>query len=119
MKLIVILSHGSRSKNSNILTEKVARSVGKALNMNVAIANLQLSPPYLEEVIERAYKEGVRNFVIHPFFLHKGVHVEEDIPAMIAKLQEQYSDATFVLTDVTGSSNFIVDAVLETVRGSL
>lgn len=119
MELIIILSHGSRSKNSNFLTEKVAKKVREALDIKTVIANLQLSPPYLEDVVEQAYKEGVRSFVIHPFFLHKGVHVEEDIPYTINSLQQRYVDAKFTLTDVTGSSNLVIDAVIETVRGNL
>lgn len=119
MELIIILSHGSRSKNSNVLTEKVAKKVSETLNIKAAIANLQLSPPYLEDVVEQAYQEGVRSFIIHPFFLHKGVHVEEDIPNTINSLQQRYDDAKFTLTDVTGNSSLVIDAVIETVRGNL
>ncbi len=119
MKVVVILSHGSRSKNSNLLTEKVAESLSRELNIKAVIANLQLSPPYLEEVIEKAYNEGVRCFIVHPFFLHKGVHVEEDIPKEIEKLKETYKDAEFILTDVTGSSSFVHTAVCHIVRSCL
>lgn len=119
MKVLVILSHGSRSKNSNTLTEKVAEEISKRQGVKAVIANLQLSPPYLEDVIEREYREGMRSFIIHPFFLHRGVHVEEDIPREIESLKAKYPDAQFLLTDVTGSSGYIVKAVMETLEGLL
>lgn len=119
MKVFVILSHGSKSKNSNILTEKVAKEVFNRLKVRTVIANLQLSSPYLEDVIEDEYKKGARTFIIHPFFLHKGVHVEEDIPKAVEQLKTKYPDAEFMLTDVTGSSEYIVKAVKETLEKTL
>lgn len=116
MKIFVILGHGSKSKNSNTLTEKVADEISKTLNVRAVIANLQLSPPFLEDVIEREYKQGARSFIVHPFFLHKGVHVEEDIPNEIEKLKGKYTDADFFLTDVTGSSGYIIKAVIEMLK---
>lgn len=119
MKTIIILSHGSKSKNSNVLTEKVAKGVSDALNQKVVIANLQLSPPYLNDVVQNEYDLGTREFIIHPFFLHKGVHVEHDIPGEIEALKSKYPDASFSFTDVTGASELIIKAVIGLVRRSL
>lgn len=116
MKTVILLSHGSRSKNSNTLTEKVAEAVSKRLNLRTVIANLQLSPPYLEEVIQKEYEAGIRSFIIHPFFLHEGIHVEEDIPLEVKKMSDRYRDAQFMLTEVTGKSGFIIDAVIEILK---
>lgn len=119
MKTIIILSHGSKSKNSNVLTEKVAKGVSEALNQKVVIANLQLASPYLNDVVKNEYDSGTREFIVHPFFLHKGVHVEKDIPEEIEKLKSKYPDAYFSLTDVTGTSELVIKAVISLVRESL
>ena len=112
MKTIIILSHGSKSKNSNVLTEKVAKGVSDALNQKVV-------PPYLNDVVQNEYDLGTREFIIHPFFLHKGVHVKHDIPGEIEALKSKYPDASFSLTDVTGASELIIKAVIGLVRRSL
>lgn len=119
MKAIIILSHGSKSKNSNKLPEKVALELEQKLKLKTFIANLQLSEPYLNDVVEKAYKDGYRNFIIHPFFLHKGVHVEEDIPKILDSLKKKYDDASFIMTDVTGEHPSIINAALEVVREAL
>jgi sirohydrochlorin ferrochelatase len=119
MDVIIILSHGSKNKNSNVLTARVAEEVGKELGAKTVMANLQLSSPYLHDIVEREYEEGARRFIIHPFFLHNGVHVEEDIPEEIESLQKEYPDAVFVMTGVTGDHPFISKAATEMIRKSL
>lgn len=110
---IIILSHGSRSKNGNELSNEIKSEIEARLNRKVAFANLQLSEPYFTDVVKALYEEGEREFIIHPFFLHKGIHVLEDIPKEVEELKRVYPDANFMLTPVTGKSKFIKEAVLE------
>lgn len=112
---IIILSHGSRSKNGNDLSREVAREVEKKLNKKTVFANLQLSEPYFSDVIKELYESGEREFIIHPFFLHKGIHVIEDIPKEIESLKNLYPDAVFKLTDITGKSSYIMSAVIDVI----
>lgn len=118
-ELVIILSHGSKSRNSNVLTEKVAGEVGAKLGIRTVFANLQLSPPYLDQIIEAEYSAGVRRFIIHPFFLHKGVHVEDDIPSAVDSMKARHSDAEFVLTPVLGEHPAIGNAVVEVVKAAV
>lgn len=119
MKVIVILSHGSKNKNSNNLPLKVAKDLENNTGVRTLIANLQLSPPYLDEVIEDEYKKGVRNFVIHPFFLHEANHVMHDIPEYFVKLKEKFKDANFIMTDITGNHPMISKIVEDQIRSFL
>lgn len=119
MKEIIILSHGSKNKNSNELPIKVAKDVEKSTGIKTLIANLQLSPPYLDDVIEEEYKKGVKTFVIHPFFLHNGNHVMYDIPEYIEKLKARFNDVNFIITDITGSHPMISKLVEDKIRNFL
>lgn len=110
---IIILSHGSKSKNGNDLSRDVAKEVEKRFNKRTVFANLQLSEPYFSDVIKELYEKGEREFIIHPFFLHKGLHVVEDIPKEIENLKSLYSDAVFKVTDITGKSSYIKLAVID------
>lgn len=119
MKEIIILSHGSKNKNSNELPLKVAKEVERSTGVKTLIANLQLSPPYIDEVIEEEYKKGVKTFIIHPFFLHKANHVMFDIPECLEKLKEKFKDVNFVVTDITGSHPMISRLVEDKIRSFL
>lgn len=119
MKVIIILSHGSKNKNSNNLPIKVAEEVEKSTGIKTLIANLQLSPPFLDEVIEEAYKDGIREFIIHPFFLHNANHVMYDIPEYLEKLKEKHRDISFIVTEITGSHPMISRLVEDQIRSFL
>ncbi len=110
---IIILSHGSRSKNGNDLSEKIAEELTKLLKRKTVFANLQLSEPYFRDIVKELYEEGERDFIIHPFFLHQGVHVLEDIPKEVEELKSLYNDASFKISDITGKSSLIKYAVLD------
>ncbi len=119
MKVIVILSHGSKNKNSNNLPLRVAKDIEKNTGVKTLIANLQLSSPYLDEVVEKEYKKGARCFVIHPFFLHRANHVMHDIPEYISKLKEKFNDIEFIMTDITGNHPLISKIVEDQIRSFL
>ncbi|MCX7770397.1 MAG: CbiX/SirB N-terminal domain-containing protein [Proteobacteria bacterium] len=119
MKEIIILSHGSKNENSNKLPLKVAREIEKNTGIKTLIANLQLSPPYLDEVIEEEYNRGIRNFIIHPFFLHNGNHVMFDIPEYLEKLKERFGEINFIVTEITGNHPMISKIVEEQIRSFL
>jgi len=116
MKTIIILSHGSRHENGNSLSKKIASGIEEKTGITTRIANLQLSPPYLDDVIEEEYKKGVREFLINPFFLHKGVHVIKDIPEYLKNLEKKYGDVKFVLTEVVGEHPDLVGIVENILR---
>ncbi len=116
---IIILSHGSRGSKGNDLSKEVAEELAKRLERKAVFANLQLSEPYLIDVVKELYEKGEREFIIHPFFLHEGIHVTDDIPKEIEELQKEYQDASFKITPITGKSRFIKEAAFNIVSGEL
>ncbi len=116
---IIILSHGSRGSRGNDLSKETAIEVENRLGARTVFANLQLAKPYLTQVVKDLYDEGEREFIIHPFFLHEGVHVNEDIPKEIEELKKEYADASFRITAITGKSGLIKEAVIQMVSGEI
>lgn len=119
MKTIIILSHGSRNENGNEQPKRVAKEIEEKTGIKTLIANLQLSPPYLDDVIDEEYKNGIREFLIHPFFLHNGVHVMVDIPDYLKGLENKYGDIKFILTKITGEHPLIPKIVEDILRSYL
>jgi sirohydrochlorin cobaltochelatase len=96
-------------KKEKILTTKLTPS-GKNLNCLVATACLELSSQPLSESIEQFAKisdrAGFKTLRILPLFLAPGVHVKEDLPATVGRLQQNLSErVTLDLRSYLGSNS--------------
>jgi sirohydrochlorin ferrochelatase len=88
---IVIFAHGSRIEAANeavrTIAEKFARAGGHS---NVQAAFLELGQPDLSGAVDRLAAAGVRKVLIIPYFLTLGIHLERDLPALIAEIGRRY-----------------------------
>ena len=92
MEIVLIIGHGSPSKETNAL-EEVSKAIHKKSHPGcekncVRTAYLQFNAPTIGEAIERAINDGAEKLIIHPYFLNRGVHVTESIPEIIKKAKE-------------------------------
>jgi sirohydrochlorin ferrochelatase len=116
----VILGHGSRVREANESLQEIAKMVKEDLNnQGVISAFMGFSQPSLEGAVAELVDGGCSNIVIMPFFLYKGIHLQEDIPAKLDKLGEKYGDqASFTLTHHLGADKRLAEIVLERIRGA-
>jgi len=109
-KVIVFLSHGSRSedfqKGFNQIIDLVKE---KRKDLKIYGANMELCSPTLEETIEKIVKEDkdITKIGIVPFFLFEGIHIKEDIPEIekiIEEEQKKYKDK--IVTEIDALDMF-------------
>ncbi|MBS4024823.1 MAG: sirohydrochlorin cobaltochelatase [Clostridia bacterium] len=115
----VILGHGSRAREANESLQEITKMVKENLyNQRVISAFMGFSQPSLEDAVAELVDVGCSNIVIMPFFLYKGIHLQEDIPEKMDKLGEKYGDqASFTLTHHLGTDKRLAEIVLERIRG--
>ncbi len=101
---VIILGHGSRSKDADRAIRAVVDGVKKAGSFAVVEhAFLQYVPPTPQEVLESCVGQKVNRVVIVPFFLQAGAHVTRDIPELIEKARKQHPDIEIMVTDYVGA----------------
>jgi len=113
---IIILGHGSRRKevghSFRVLVDRIAKRVPGA---GVVPAFFSLGTPTLEQQVDLLLGRGVTRIVIMPYFLYNGVHVEKDIPALVAGLKREHPDVRFsvlgTLENDPGLEDLLVDRV--------
>lgn len=80
---VVIVDHGSRAKASNdMLLEFVdlyKRSTGARV---VEAAHMELAAPSVADAVDACVRQGARRVVVAPYFLSRGRHVQQDVPAL-------------------------------------
>lgn len=107
MNVLILLSHGSRRRESNEEMQQLADAVaGVAGNPfdRVVCAFQQFGQPPFERVLADLADAGADRMVIYPLFLASGNHVREDVPGMMAQARNQYPAIRFTVLPHLGQS---------------
>ncbi len=111
---IIVLGHGSRAEKAReVFNELVDKLADKLADKRVGGAAMELASPTLPEKVSHFASQGIKKIVILPLFLYPGIHVQEDIPAQIAALEEEYPEIEFILADILGTDDKLVDIMIE------
>lgn len=115
---LVLVAHGSRRQASNQevtnLTEQIARIMQPQYPI-VCTGFLELAEPLIPDAIQKCIDQGAEQVKIIPYFLSAGRHVEEDIPAEIAKVQTNNPAVTLTLLPHIGGSKAMISLIQDAV----
>ncbi len=117
---VLILAHGSRQRDTeqtlNVLVDKVKNLTGAA---NIETAFLQFSNNLLPVGLDRLVNKGCTKIHIIPYFLFNGVHIQEDIPAELAKYKAQHPGIELCLGETLGADDRLAAILAERVQAAL
>jgi len=77
------------------------------------VAYVQFVAPPIPEAVAQLVGEGVREIVVLPVFLGKGVHVREDIPHLLQRAQRAHPEVRFRLAPPLGYDEKLADILLD------
>ena len=114
---MIVLGHGSRRREvGEAFTAMVGRVAQSLPGMTVLPAFFSLGEPTLADQVRRLAADGCSRIVIMQYFLYNGVHIEQDIPEMIAELRREMPGLEFVvqptLQDDPAMERLIADRLL-------
>jgi sirohydrochlorin ferrochelatase len=85
---LIIFAHGSRIETANQGVRAIAAQLAQATAVeHVVPAFLELGQPDLAGAAASLAKLGVSRIVIIPYFLTLGLHLERDLPQLVAGLK--------------------------------
>ena len=114
---MIVLGHGSRrTEVAQRFTAMVGRVAALVRDAEVLPAFFSLGEPTLADQVRTLAVQGCERIVVMQYFLYNGVHIEQDIPEMIAALEEEFPKVEFVLQptlqDDPALERLIVDRLL-------
>lgn len=116
-KALLFLGHGSRAKEANEAMYRVIDLVREATDFDIVEAGfLDLNPPLVAEAMEVCARKGAGRVLVMPYFLHLGMHVQRDLPRVIAELREQYPQVEIVLGRHIGFHPKLAEIFIERVQ---
>lgn len=117
MKAIVIIGHGSRSREAQLQFMEVVSKVREKADELVEGAFMELAEPGFGAVVASLAAKGVDEIVVYPLFLFAGVHIKEDIPNLIEEVSKKHEGVRFSMAQPIGVRDELVDIVLNSVKG--
>lgn len=111
---ILLVAHGSRRQVANLEVQQMAIRLGhEVTNAKVTCAFLELAEPSIPAALQAGIDHGADNITIVPYFLANGRHVAEDIPALVALVQEKNPAIKISISPYIGGSNGMIDLLLQ------
>lgn len=114
---LVVFAHGSRIEDANQGVRRVAAELASAGSFDhVEPAFLELGQPDLAGAVARLAGRGVRRIVVLPYFLTLGVHLERDLPRIVADLALQHPGIEIRVTPPLEGHPALVQILLDRVK---
>lgn len=113
MRGIIVFAHGSRVESANEAVRAVAASLAQACGERVEAAFLELGQPDLPAAAARLVEAGVDSITVIPYFLTLGLHMERDLPPLIATISLSYNGLSIAVTPPLDGHPALVQALLD------
>ncbi|WZZ07804.1 hypothetical protein YC2023_093725 [Brassica napus] len=122
---IIIVDHGSRRRESNIMLEFPEEFV-KMFKDNTgypivepAHMDAELAEPSIKSAFSLCVQQGAKRVVVSPFFLFPGRHWHQDIPALTADAAKEFPSISYLITAPLGLHNLLIDVVNDRIQHCL
>ncbi len=117
MKGILLIAHGSKTKESNIIFENVVNLIKKQyVNDFVIGATIKFSDISIDDSLLKFINLDIKEIIIVPYFLFDGVHVTVDIPNIVNNFLKNYPEVKVSFTSSIGKSPIITDIVVNLIN---
>src|SRR5262245_15981711 len=116
---IIIVDHGSRREESNLMLEEIASLFAKRFAEAYEIvepAHMELAEPSIASAYAKCVARGAQRVVVCPFFLGPGKHWTQDIPRLTAEAAQQHPATRYHVTKTLGIDDLILDLLDKRVR---
>lgn len=119
-KVLVVVSHGSKRRESNQEFENFIEKLNKINQQKekqieayqeVRGACLEFASPQLETVIKNLLKQGYKKFDILPLFIFGGYHVRQDIPERLQKLKSKFEQLNYRILEHPAAAEDFADYI--------
>jgi len=111
---IIIVDHGSRLSESNLMLEELSRQFAKRFADKYQIvepAHMEIAEPSIATAYTNCVKRGAGRIVVCPFFLGPGKHWTQDIPRLTADAAVNFPQTQFHVAQTLGIDDLILDLV--------
>ena len=117
---ILVVGHGSRRREANDDVRRASDRIAECGSFQfVEAAFLEIEHPNIKEGVARLVRRGVREIVVHPYFLSPGRHTRGDIPAEVQAAADAHPEVTFWISEPLSAHPLVISASIERIRETI
>ena len=116
-KAVLIVSHGSRSKDAVTEFHQVVEAVSSRYKTTkVKGAFMELSEPDIPTVVKELSESGITEIAVIPYFLFMGNHIKHDIPEILNEQKAIYPHLNFEFGRPIGFEPLLGDILIKRIE---
>lgn len=109
---LILFAHGARDPEWAAPFQKIRDLVRhRRPDLIVELAYLEIMTPRLTEAMDRIAGSGVADVTVAPLFMAQGGHLKEDVPRLLAEVQQRHPDVQLRLLPAVGEVDSILSAI--------
>ncbi|MCL1913056.1 MAG: CbiX/SirB N-terminal domain-containing protein [Eubacteriaceae bacterium] len=117
MKGVLVLAHGSRATETEDTLDQVLTIVKeKTPDTIIECAFMEFSDRTVAKGFETMDAHGVTQLKVVPYFLFMGIHLQQDIPKILAECSVGHPNIKYELTGTLGIDERIADIIVERIK---
>jgi precorrin-8X/cobalt-precorrin-8 methylmutase len=111
---VLLAAHGSKRPEANAGVHQLAERLSARLGgVPVRAGFLEFAAPDIPETATALVGEGVSSILLQPYFLHRGAHVDRDLPRIVEELCDAHPTCSFTILDALGGDPLVEDALVD------
>jgi sirohydrochlorin ferrochelatase len=99
---IVVFGHGSSVASANDAVRAMAAQAAQAGNWPLWETAFLEADPRLDEAVRKLVGAGAESILILPYFLTLGIHLQRDLPVIVAGLEQRHGISIHVTPPLDG-----------------
>ena len=117
MKGVLVIAHGSRASQTEADLEAVLACLEPRLPDTVLqCAFMEFSERSFQHGVAQLVARGVTEIKVVPYFLFLGMHLQKDIPELLAECARTYPDVTLTMGRPLGFDERLADILLDRIN---
>lgn len=114
---LLLMAHGTPDAAANAPLERIAARLGVATDYcRVTVSYLDCNEPTIPAAIDNLVEDGASRLVALPYFLHRGRHVRDDLPALLAEARQRHPGLEIAEAEELGYDLRLAELIAERVK---
>ena len=114
---LLLMAHGTPLPAANAPLAQIAGRLGEASKyFRVTVSYLDCNEPTIPTAIDSLAAQGAARIVALPYFLHKGRHVQDDLPRLLAEARQRHPRLEVVEAAELGYDLRLAELIAERIR---
>lgn len=79
---------------------------------------MEIAKPSISDAMRKCVQAGAKQIIVAPYFLSRGRHIQQDIPALVREAQQEHSAPECIIAEPIGLDPLMAQLIEARVRNA-